>query len=148
MEMFKISVEAYDLLPPWALKPASYGIVSLEGVSALLLLTHETLKIGGVCAIALLSIVTTAVATNLLRGKDDIGCGCGGIEDEQKISWALVLRNLFLIGLLAPVLFETSLRTASFLDQFTLFCASLAIYGIYALFSQIITNAPRLRGLE
>ncbi len=148
LEMFKISVEAYDLLPSWATKPTSYGIVSMEGMAALLLLNDGTLKVGGVFAIALLSIVTAAVATNLLRGKDDIGCGCGGIEDEQKISWALVLRNLFLIGLLVPVFFETSLRKATLVDQVTLFCAGLAIYGLYALASQIITNAPRLRGLE
>lgn len=147
VEMFEVSVDAYDLLPAWAVKAASYGIIFIEGAAVILLLQDGTLKIGGILAVTLLSVVTIAVAANLLRGKTDIGCGCGGIEDEQKISWSLVTRNLLLVTLLLPIFLETTVRNLTLLDYCTLYFGAIAIYGLYALASQIITNAPRLRGL-
>lgn len=37
-----------------------------------------------------------AIATNLARGRRDIGCGCFGGAEEQHLSWLLALRTLSL----------------------------------------------------
>ena len=148
IELFEISVDAYALLPQWALKGFTYGIVSLEATASLFLLRKETMQIGAILAIVLLIIVSVAIAINLLRGRNDIGCGCGGIEDEQKISWLLVIRNLIIIVFLMPVFLTTAERTLVLVDNLTLYLGALGIYGRYALANQIITNAPRLNKIQ
>lgn len=49
--------------------------------------------------IGLLFVYGTAIGTNLVRGRRDLSCGCGGLAGNHPISWFLVLRNGFLVGL-------------------------------------------------
>ena len=148
METFQISLDAYELIPTPGLKYSAFAIVLAEGLAATLLLMERTLLLGAILGSTLLSIVTLAVVINLLRGNTDIGCGCGGIEDEQPISWALVTRNLILITGLTSVFFAGSSRILAPLDFFTLAAGSITFYGLYVLSSQLITNLPRLRALK
>tara|TARA_B100001250_G_C19378708_1_gene605254 strand:- start:73 stop:600 length:528 start_codon:yes stop_codon:yes gene_type:complete len=148
LELFRSSVEAYDLIPISLVKYAAYTIILTEGTTAILLMLDRTLVIGCILAASLLSIVTLAIAINLLRGNTDIGCGCGGIEDEQLISWSLALRNVILIVIISPIFFQESWRNLTVLDNFTLILGGSSVYGLYVLSSQLITNQPRLRGLK
>lgn len=148
METFQISLEAYELLPTPGLKYSAYAIVLTEGLAATLLLMEKTLLLGAILGSILLLIVTLAVVINLLRGNTDIGCGCGGIEDEQPISWALAARNLILITALTSVFFAGSPRILGPFDYFTVALGGLTFYGLYVLSSQLITNLPRLRAMR
>jgi hypothetical protein len=51
---------------------------------------------GAMLAGTLFGVYSVAIAINLMRGRDRIDCGCGGLG--QELSWFLVGRNLLLIA--------------------------------------------------
>lgn len=71
-------------------------LVELVAVLELLLSTGESRWL----ALSLLLLYAVAIAINLLRGRYDIDCGCGG--ESTPISWGLVVRNIVLAGLALP----------------------------------------------
>jgi hypothetical protein len=118
---FRSALEAYDIVPATSLSGVfAWLLPCAEIVAALALVVDRARVLGVMLAALLLTVVTAGVIINLLRGRTDIGCGCGGIEDEQTLSWALVARN----GVL------------------------LALYGLYAMINQLLANQPRLMRLR
>ena len=89
-------------------------------------------------------IITFAISINLLRGNTDLSCGCGGIEDEQKLSWPLVSRNIVILLMLIICLNEVSSRSYDLLDTLNFFFGTISIYLIYLLSSQLISNHEKL----
>ncbi|MBJ6950286.1 hypothetical protein JG666_23760, partial [Vibrio cholerae] len=67
------------------------------------------------CAVLLLLVYSVAISINLLRGRKEISCGCGGVLGNHKLSWMLVVRNLF-IGAVSVILLMYPLSLGS-LDQ-------------------------------
>lgn len=145
---FEISLEAYALAPAALLRPLSFALPALELASAALLLPTSTRALGALLALLLLAIVTGAVAINLLRGHTDVGCGCGGLEDEQPLSWALVVRNVLLAAAVASGLATGSGRALVWLDYLTVAAGALCLYGLYVAANQLIANQPRLLRLR
>ncbi|HEU4964485.1 MAG TPA: MauE/DoxX family redox-associated membrane protein [Bacilli bacterium] len=88
----------YNLLPRALVKPFSLLEALAEIVVGLLLLLGLFAFWGELGAMLLLVMYTLAVGINLLRGRSEINCGCGGAVGSHKLSWWLVLRN---VGLLA-----------------------------------------------
>jgi uncharacterized membrane protein YphA (DoxX/SURF4 family) len=145
---FEIALEAYELVPPQLTKVLAWSLPLLEICAAICLAISATRELGAALALVLLTIVTGAVAINLLRGHTDIGCGCGGLEDEQTLSWALVGRNVIIsVGVLAG-LSNPATRALNGLDYFTITAGSLCCYGLYVLSNQLIANQPRLISLR
>ncbi|ENJ6134446.1 MULTISPECIES: MauE/DoxX family redox-associated membrane protein [Bacillus] len=68
-----------------------------------------------ICAVLLLLVYSVAISINLLRGRKEISCGCGGVLGNHKLSWMLVVRNLF-IGAVSVILLMYPLSLGS-LDQ-------------------------------
>ena len=141
---FEIAIDAYELLPQWLVRPFSYALPLVEFGAALLLIFPTTRSLGVITAIGLLVVVTSAVAINLVRGNTDVGCGCGGIEDEQLLSWGLVARNAVLVGVTATLLMELALRPTYWFDYLVTALATIAGYALYVIASQLIANWPRL----
>lgn len=144
LETFEAALANYALLPDGLLAPVARVLPLLELGAGLTLVIAPGHAAGALLVLGLLALVTTAVAINLLRGRTDVGCGCGGIEDEQRLSWALVARNgvLMLLGLVALV--PPAPRELLWLDYLTVAGGAVALYGIYVASSQLIANAPRL----
>ncbi|MEQ8493000.1 MAG: MauE/DoxX family redox-associated membrane protein, partial [Gammaproteobacteria bacterium] len=130
---FELALEAYALLPGWLLRPFARALPLAELTAVALLLFAPTRGAGSVLALALLALVTGAVALNLLRGRTDVGCGCGGIEDEQTLSWALVARNLLLALLGATGLAATTPRALLWLDYLSVGAGALALFFVVVL---------------
>jgi hypothetical protein len=145
---FELALDAYALLPSTLVRPFAWILPLLEVMAAVTLLLTPTRAAGGVLALALLGLVTGAVTINLLRGRTDVGCGCGGIEDEQTLSWALVARNalLALAGLAAFV--PTGARALTWLDHVSVAGGAVALFLVVALANQLIANQPRLARLR
>jgi len=143
---FAAALTGYALVPPAALGIIAYLLPLLELAAGLALLAAPLA--GALLALVLLVTVTGAVAVNLLRGRRDIGCGCGGIEDEQTISWALVARNAVLMLVAVVAALAPSARSAAWLDYATVTGLTLSGYGLYTAASQLIANAPRLARLR
>ena len=145
---FGAALEGYELLPASLLGPLVLAVPLCEAAAGLALVIGRSHEFGALLAIALLTVVTTAVIINLLRGRSDVGCGCGGIEDEQTLSWALVARNGVLLCLLAVTRATPALRELLWLDYLSVAAGACALYGLYAMANQLLANQPRLARLR
>lgn len=145
---FEVAVEAYELLPLALVKPVAISLPVIELGAGIALLFESTQTIAISVAAVLLLVVTAAVAINLARGHTDVGCGCGGIEDEQLLSWALVIRNLLLMALLGLLLLGTTDRQTVWFDYVSTAFATITAYALYVSANQLIANRPRLMTLR
>ncbi|MCB1746082.1 MAG: methylamine utilization protein MauE [Gammaproteobacteria bacterium] len=144
---FEIALDNYDLLPAALVKPVAWLLPAFEFATGLALVSPWRTN-GGVMALLLLGFVTAGVVVNLLRGRTDVGCGCGGIEDEQLLSWALVARNGVLALGACATLGAGVARPLAWLDYVTVVGATLSAYALYVAANQLIANRPRLARLR
>lgn len=94
----------YQVLPIlWARK---FAVVLpwLEISIGLLLVLGLSTQIAAGLSIMLLFSFIFAMGVNLLHGRSDLDCGCGGTRHKQKISIRLLLRNIFLLFLASYVM--------------------------------------------
>lgn len=146
---FRTALEAYDIVPANSLSGVfAWALPLAEALAAVMLVVDGTRVAGAALAALLLCVVTAAVIINLARGRTDIGCGCGGIEDEQTLSWALVARNAVLLALLALAAAAPAARELAWLDYLTVAVGACALYGLYAMVNQLLANQPRLMRLR
>lgn len=146
---FEMALENYELLPLPLVKPLALVMPAWEAAAALLLIAGTAWRTSGaLAALALLGVVTGAIVINLLRGRTDVGCGCGGVEDEQTLSWGLVARNAVLGVLALVALAGTGTRELTWLDGISVAAGAICLYGLYVLANQLMANAPRLEHLR
>ncbi|SMO65640.1 MauE/DoxX family redox-associated membrane protein [Melghirimyces algeriensis] len=90
---------AYRIIPsgwvPWFL--GGFLISECYIALTLLLFGFQPITIG--LGLGLLFLYTGAVVINLVRGNQDISCGCGSVLESDRLSWGLVVRNLFLMAM-------------------------------------------------
>jgi hypothetical protein len=97
---YSASVVKYRLAPDWAARVIAWLLPPLQALAAGLLLVVPLW--GALLGLGLMALFTGAVGINMLRGRTDIDCGCGGASG-QSLSWGLVLRNVVLGLCLAVV---------------------------------------------
>jgi hypothetical protein len=141
---FAAQLGAYDLLPQPLVRPAASTLPWLELAAALLLLVPATRPLAALAALALLLAYATGMLVNLLRGRTDIDCGCGG--PAQPLSYGLILRNLVLAAGAALLLQPAAGRTVTLADFFLLALLLAPVTLIYAAIGQLFHNAGALRG--
>ena len=147
-EIFAAAMAGYDLLPTFSVPVAAVALIVAEALAGLALLLPPARPLGQMAGVALLALVTVAVVINLLRGRKEISCGCGGASGDQQLSWALVARNLLLaLALLAAALPVQDRALAPF-DYGTIVLGGLMLAGLYAGASQLLANHPRLWDLR
>lgn len=98
---FQGVLEDYGLLPERAVPAAVTVIVAIEFVTSLLLILPVTRAVGGALAAIVLVVYAVAIASNLVRGRRLIDCGCG--DAPEPLSWLLVARNAALVCAIFPV---------------------------------------------
>lgn len=104
IERTSMAIDGYQLLPRVLLPLFATGLPCTELAAAVGLVVPPTQRAGAVLGFALISIVTTAVMINLLRGRRDIDCGCAWRGAPSGLSWRLIARNgafLAMSGLVA-----------------------------------------------
>lgn len=147
-ELFAQAMAGYDLIPSVAVPGASVLLMGCEFAIGGLLLLPWWRPWPQLAGVTLLAVVTLAVTINLLRGRTDISCGCGGASGDQKLSWALVARNLVFAGLLGVAAAGTEARSLAAPDYAVMVVGGLLVAGLYATASQLIANQPRLTALR
>ena len=150
-ELFQAALENYQLVPESWLHPLATALPLLELAAGVLLLVASTRTLGAFLAALLLLVVTGAVVINLLRGRRDIDCGCGGLSahvGEQTLSWGLVVRNLVLLGAVLASLPDTETRALVWIDYLSAAGTTLALLGLYVCANQLMANHPRLQALR
>ncbi len=150
-ELFQAAVENYQLVPKSWLRWVAIALPLLELAAGVTLLMASTRTVGASLAATLLLLVTGAVAINLLRGRRDIDCGCGGLSahvGEQTLNWGLVVRNFLLMGAILASLPDTETRALVWIDYLTAAGTTLALLGLYVCANQLMANHPRLQSLR
>lgn len=103
---FQSVIQDYEVIPrnleAWLRlsKLLTVSIPLMEVIAGLGLVSGWLLLPSVVIASALLLIFCSVMIINLLRGRTDLSCHCGGVVSDHIISWWLIGRNvLFLVGL-------------------------------------------------
>ncbi|HEY7890325.1 MAG TPA: MauE/DoxX family redox-associated membrane protein [Steroidobacteraceae bacterium] len=131
-------VANYRLLPDGLAAPAAWMVVGLECLVALALISGAGLAAGAGLAIVLLVGFALAMGLNLARGRREIDCGCFQSGLRQRLSTALVLRNLLLAALLAPLL-AAAAGHATALQWVDGLGAGLAAYALYQVLGELVS---------
>jgi hypothetical protein len=135
-------VHNYRVLPEFLVRPVAYALPPLEAAIALALLLEPTRSAGALGAAALLVVFALAMAVNLTRGRVEIDCGCFAATLRQRISWALVGRNVALIGLAVLAMPAGGVaRVLTWLDAVTIVAASSSSVLLYVAFTQLRSMA-------
>ncbi|AVM25696.1 MauE/DoxX family redox-associated membrane protein [Bacillus pumilus] len=95
----KQQMNAYQLLPPSLTGPMFYLFLTVELACTGLLFVSNMSLVPAIGLTALLCMYTGAVTFNLLRGHRDISCGCGGLLENDRLHWGIVIRNVSMLAL-------------------------------------------------
>ncbi|HEX6137478.1 MAG TPA: MauE/DoxX family redox-associated membrane protein [Casimicrobiaceae bacterium] len=144
---FRAAVADYRLLPDALVAPAAVALCALEAIAGIALLVDGLRIVGASLAIAAIGVATAAVTINVLRGRTDVDCGCGGIEGRQPLSWGLVARNGALLVALAAIAFVPPANSTGFVAYATLAAATLALATLYGAASQLLANRSHVADL-
>ena len=131
-------VSNYRLLPERLAGFAAWSVVGLECLAALSLLSGVWLAAGAALAMALLIGFALAMGINLARGRREIDCGCFQSGLRQRLSPALLVRNLVLALFLAPLL-TAGAASASALQWVDGLGAGLLAYALYQVLGELLT---------
>jgi uncharacterized membrane protein len=143
LDMFQGVVAQYRLLPAVLVQPFVSVLPVVELGAALGLLLPATRALAAATLVGLLVLFGTAMAINLARGRSDIDCGCFIGVHKQRISWALVVRNLALVGFGVMLLVEDTGRPLATLDWVTIGAAAASLLLLYEAIGRLFGLAPR-----
>ena len=88
-----VIVKEYRIVPHAFVAPFVRAELFAELVCGALLWLGVWQAGSAVLAALLLVMYSSAIGINLLRGRGEISCGCGGAMGNHRLSWWLVLRN-------------------------------------------------------
>jgi len=137
---FYAAMLAYQLLPPrWAISLADI-LPWAEGAIATGLMLDINAALPA--AASLLLIYALAMAVNLIRGRRDLDCGCGGAPQPLNI-W-LVTRNLVLaVTALAASLWPAGTRSWKPVDALIVVSAVSVLALLYVSSHRFLANRTR-----
>ncbi len=142
---FRSALAGYRLLPDALVPATARGLPAAElGVAAALLVPALT-PVGAAAGAAMLALYAAAVAINLLRGRREIDCGCGGVGGSRPLGASLVARNVLLVLALSALFAPVVERPFSPLDVWVLGLATGTFALLYAAVDVALANAARQR---
>lgn len=143
---FRRAVEGYELVAPlWAV-PIGGGLIALEIGIAAGFWFGRVAPIAALAAAALLIGYGGAITLNLLRGRRDIDCGCGGPAGRQTISAALVVRNAVLAAAALIAVLPVTARILTWIDAMTIAAALSALVLLYVAADGLLSLASQHLG--
>lgn len=101
---FQQGIQNYQVIPSMLEKKLaltallSFGIPLAELLAGLGLISGFWLVPAIVLGLALFVVFSAAITINLVRGRRDLSCHCGGVVGTHLISWWLVGRNSLLVA--------------------------------------------------
>jgi len=135
---------AYGLLPWAARLRLSRAVPLLEALAAGGLLLDATRTAAAYVAIVLLLVYAGAIAVNLVRGRRELACGCGGPDDRRPIAPWMVWRNILFAFVLLPVTLPWSARPLGLTDMVTIGCGTATFALVYLCLDRLLGRTGRL----
>lgn len=140
------ALDAYQLIPSALLFPLTRVLPMIEIAIGIFSLIPSTRGVGLTAFAILVAVYGLAIMINLVRGRNEIDCGCGG--DVHLLSWGLVARNLMLVALALVMAAPSIDRPYEWLDAVTLIVGVLALYGTYLMFDELLRQFGRIAQLK
>jgi len=135
---------AYGLLPLAARLRLSRTVPFLEALVAGGLLL-DVARIAAACVgIVLLLVYAVAISVNLLRGRRELACGCGGPDDRRPIAPWMVWRNILFALMLFPVMLPWSPRPLELTDRVTIGFGTATCALVYLCLDRLLGRTGRL----
>jgi hypothetical protein len=101
--LFAEALSGYLIAPAKAVPALAVLIPSAELLLGLGLLFSASIVSAATGSIFMFILFAVAVAINILKGREDVPCGCLG-AGSTRLGWGLVIRNLIFAGALCPLL--------------------------------------------
>ncbi len=133
---------AYGLPLPAGLR-LSRAVPVVEALVAVGLLLDDTRVPAAASGIVLLLAYAAAIAANLMRGRRDLACGCGGPDDRRPIAGWMVGRNILIAAALAAVMLPPSPRSLELTDMLTIGFGTAACALVYLCLDRLLSNTGR-----
>ena len=143
---FRAILAEYRVLPSALVAPVALLLPILEVALGLAWLFSS--MPAWMPTIALLTLYTLGITTNLLRGRVHISCGCGfgkSTGSDDALHPGLVVRNFMLMFAAAGAALPVSTRAVGTLDYVTLIAALLVVMLVFAAANQLVRNAAAIR---
>ena len=121
-------------------------VAMVETGIALSLLVSQWREIGLVAAATVLLVYAILMASEILRGRAGMQCGCAGPDSQLGISWALVVRNSICAALAVLALSASTLVEVSWLGVGLSGFVAMFMALVYLTSEQIISNAQWMAG--
>jgi hypothetical protein len=135
---------AYGLLPLAARLHLSRAVPLLEALVAGGLLLDVARSAAACVGIVLLLGYAGAITVNLLRGRRELACGCGGPDDRRPIAPWMVGRNVLCALLLSPVMLPWSPRPLELTDGVTIGFGTATAALVYLCLDRLLGRTGRL----
>lgn len=141
---FATTLANYKILPDGLNRQAVYLIPVVEIMTGVALLIPATARTAAFSAGMLLCIYIAAIAVNLLRGRRNIDCGCGGPAQKQTISEWMIARNGLLLFLAFTAGSQIEARTLLWFDWLVIIPATVMGCLFYNIINQLLVNKDLL----
>jgi hypothetical protein len=138
---FRASLAAYELVPGPVGRILSVLIPACEVTVAVALLLAGSSPLPSLAAAGLLFVYTAAIAINLLRGRRDIDCGCGGPTRRQPLGVGLVARNTVLLSAAIVSALPAASRQWIWIDGLTLVGGLAVSFLLYQAVEVLLAGA-------
>ena len=135
---------AYGLLPLPASLRLSRAVPLVEAAVAAGLLFDAIRNVCAYVGITLLLAYAGAIALNLVRGRRDLACGCGGPDDRRPIAPWMVGRNILIAALLVVPTLPWSPRPLVLTDGVTIGFGTATCALIYLCLDRLLGRMGRL----
>jgi Methylamine utilisation protein MauE len=134
---------AYGLLSFVARLRLSRLVPILETLTAAGLLFSASRSAAAGVGIVLLVVYAAAITINLLRGRRDLACGCGGPDDRRPIAAWMVWRNLGIAALLGILMLPWSSRSLALTDVVTIGFGTITCALVYLCLDTLLGRTGR-----
>lgn len=145
---FATTLRNYKILPEALIRQCVYLLPVAEIMTGVALLIPAVARLAAVAAGALLTAYIFAIGVNLLRGRRNIDCGCGGPQQKQTISEWMIARNGLLLFLAALAGAPVQPRPLLWFDWTVIVLAVVTGCLFYHIINQLLVNKDLLRALR
>ena len=144
---FAATLANYRILPEGLARQGVYLVPVAEIMTGVALLIPATVQLAALSAGGLLCVYIAAIGINLLRGRRNIDCGCGGPAQKQTISEWMIVRNGLLLVLAFIAGSRVEPRALLWFDWLTIILATVMGCLFYNIINRLLVNKDLLRPL-
>ena len=141
---FRLALASYALIPAALLGVAPWFFVAAELGLAVSMVAPASGAAPALGTALLLALYSGAIAINLLRGRRDIACGCGGPASRGTLGWGLLLRNGVLVAVAMLAALPEQLRPLVWLDLVTVALGVATLALLWNASGLLASHAPAL----